>query len=263
MASLLQLPSVLVENIYSFLEDEDALHIRLVCRTLRNDVHHGFKHRFFRKRTISMTEESLQNLTKLYSTGLLSLTRIVTLLEDETKSTSPTVWSSIGKYKALIGDIDPVQVAHIKHLNQGLECELKEAARLEDMLVQLLVKLTKPISIRFQIIHRPMMEYHCDHLSESTAAFLRAFATAGSKICAITIRPGSLPLDTFQEVLPKFQQFNQSLSKLETLDISVPCRAEKSKVFISFLSLVPAVKQLWLRFAILSVCATWILIDAL
>jgi hypothetical protein len=252
MALLLQLPSVLVENIYAFLDNQDALHIRLVCRTLRDDVHHPFKNRFFNERTISMTEESLQHLTDLSTTNLVSALRTITFVDHEKQY--PNIWSTIRTLRTILEDLDPSQHLQHDYQSQDLECQLKKVGQLEDQLVHVLWNLKNPVAIRFQLrIWARYNELMCDIFSESTACFLRAFAIAGSDVTAISSNVGSIPLGTFQDLLPNFQQLGQCFANLKTLDLSVPCVEEDSDAFVNFLALIPSVRNLGLRFAIRSV----------
>ncbi|CAO2650192.1 Nn.00g014840.m01.CDS01 [Neocucurbitaria sp. VM-36] len=63
--SLASLPTELIEQIASHLDLSSFRHVRLTCSSIRQQTLHHFKDRYFRKRTLQWTNESLKLLVEV------------------------------------------------------------------------------------------------------------------------------------------------------------------------------------------------------
>ncbi|KAF2502716.1 hypothetical protein BU16DRAFT_521407 [Lophium mytilinum] len=64
-SQLIRLPTELVENIAYTLPLPDVKNLRLACRSIRDQIQHPFKDRFFRRKHINLTSESLKGLIEV------------------------------------------------------------------------------------------------------------------------------------------------------------------------------------------------------
>jgi hypothetical protein len=75
--------------------------------------------------------------------------------------------SNTSSLKGILRDLDTSEEVQRNFHSQDLECEQQKVARLEGMLVHVLWKLTKPVSLRFQLVQWIMKEHSCESVSHS------------------------------------------------------------------------------------------------
>ncbi|KAF2805029.1 uncharacterized protein BDZ99DRAFT_466706 [Mytilinidion resinicola] len=64
-SQLIKLPTELVENIAYNLPLPDVKNLRLTCQSIRDQIHHPFKDRFFSRKHINLTSKSLKGLIEV------------------------------------------------------------------------------------------------------------------------------------------------------------------------------------------------------
>jgi hypothetical protein len=246
LSKLVELPSVLVENIYDFLSDQDALSFRFVCRTLSNDVSHAFKHRFFKTRSFSITKPSLEKFlatcTSVYGSAIREI-----IIHDKNVPTKGNPWVTIERLQGVLRG-DMIGPNERQHQGRILQQETEIVNELKALLLHALRSLNKPLCIRFRFMAPSPPE-----VAGYFETVILSIAESETQVRELSFNGQAIKLGVFDKFVSSFESISPCLRLVKMLDLNVPCDRIGLKSFVKFMSLIPMVETLRFCLSIVAV----------